>query len=64
MRDADACIIVPRIHGKIDVINNTIDTPSVSDANQIYFYQDLINSSQVDSNVFKNPLKIRMGGST
>ncbi|MCG7985455.1 MAG: hypothetical protein JAY90_22305 [Candidatus Thiodiazotropha lotti] len=64
MMDVDAGINSPRSRGKIDIINNIIDAPSVSGANQIFFYENLINSSAVDYNVFVNDVKLRMGSST
>jgi hypothetical protein len=64
MWDIDAGINSPRARGKIDIINNIIDTPSVSGASQIYFYEDLIDTSEVDFNVFKNSVNLRIGSST
>ena len=64
MWDVDAGINSPRARGKIDIINNIIDAPSVSGANHIFFDNNLINSSIVDYNVFVNAVKLRLGSST
>ena len=62
--NVDAGINSPRGRGKIDIINNIIDAPSVDGANHIYFYMDLIDTSRVDHNVFLNAVKLRLGSST
>ena len=62
--NVDAGINSPRGRGRIDIVNNIIDAPSVEGANHIFFYTDLIDSSQVDHNVFLNAVKLRLGSST
>ncbi|MES9924539.1 MAG: hypothetical protein ABW152_10620 [Candidatus Thiodiazotropha endolucinida] len=61
--NVDAGINSPRARGKIDIINNIIDAPSVNGANHIYFYMDLIETSRVDHNLFINPVTLRLGSS-
>ncbi|MCU7845545.1 MAG: hypothetical protein KZQ93_17080 [Candidatus Thiodiazotropha sp. (ex Monitilora ramsayi)] len=62
--DVDAGINSPRARGKIEIINNIFDAPSASGANQIFFYENLINSSPVDYNVFLNTVTLRLGSSS